>query len=152
MVGLSDQNLREYNARLIDIDAWVHNKNVRSKEFNIKSLSVRQAVYKFVKMQYESAVFMRFRKDCEDVRLTKSHDHFNQIKYTRSQSRLAKVEEIERKVDKETLSAFMYHQVGFAHVMRHLIKAKKPIVGHNMIFDVAHIFNMFIAPLPTHFS
>lgn len=38
--------------------------------------------------------------------------------------------------------------MGFSLVVEELIKAKKPIVGHNMIYDVLYLYNQFIDDLP----
>jgi poly(A)-specific ribonuclease len=38
--------------------------------------------------------------------------------------------------------------MGFSLVVEELIKAKKPIIGHNMIYDVIYLYNQFIDDLP----
>jgi poly(A)-specific ribonuclease len=42
-------------------------------------------------------------------------------------------------------------EMGFSLVIEELIKAKKPIVGHNLIYDMGFIYDQFIAPLPQTF-
>ena len=46
----------------------------------------------------------------------------------------------------------MYNaEVGFTRVIQMLIDAKKPLVAHNPQFDVAFLFEQFIAPMPDSF-
>ena len=38
--------------------------------------------------------------------------------------------------------------MGFSLIVKAMIDAKKPIVGHNCMYDWLYFFNQFIAPLP----
>ena len=38
--------------------------------------------------------------------------------------------------------------MGFSLVVQALIDAKKPIIGHNMIYDIIYLLNQFVMPLP----
>lgn len=38
--------------------------------------------------------------------------------------------------------------MGITQVIEDLINAKKPIVGHNMMYDIIFLYNQFIADLP----
>lgn len=38
--------------------------------------------------------------------------------------------------------------MGFSLVVKILIEAKKPIVGHNMIYDIFYLYNQFIDDMP----
>jgi hypothetical protein len=38
--------------------------------------------------------------------------------------------------------------MGFSLVVEELINAKKPVIGHNMIYDVLYLYNQFIDDLP----
>jgi poly(A)-specific ribonuclease len=38
--------------------------------------------------------------------------------------------------------------MGFALIMQTIIEAKKPIVGHNCMFDWVYVYNQFIGELP----
>ncbi|EFJ28195.1 hypothetical protein SELMODRAFT_451150 [Selaginella moellendorffii] len=42
--------------------------------------------------------------------------------------------------------------VGFRQVIDAISESKKPIVGHNCVLDLAHIYNKFIGPLPDNYS
>lgn len=37
---------------------------------------------------------------------------------------------------------------GFAHVMQLLTTCNKPVVGHNMLMDLAYVYQHFIGQLP----
>lgn len=37
-------------------------------------------------------------------------------------------------------------------VVQELINAKKPIVGHNMIYDIIYLYNQFIDDLPETYT
>lgn len=43
-------------------------------------------------------------------------------------------------------------EMGFSLVVEELINAKKPIVGHNMIYDIGYLYNQFIEPFPEEYS
>jgi hypothetical protein len=43
-------------------------------------------------------------------------------------------------------------EMGFSLVVEELMQAKKPIVGHNMIYDIAYLYNQFINKLPLEYS
>jgi CAF1 family ribonuclease len=40
------------------------------------------------------------------------------------------------------------HEMGFSLIVEMLIEAKKPIVGHNMMFDIIYLYNQFVDELP----
>ena len=42
----------------------------------------------------------------------------------------------------------MEYELGFSRVIELIIKAKKPMVGHNMFLDVMFLYQHFIADLP----
>lgn len=42
--------------------------------------------------------------------------------------------------------------MGFSAVIQELIAAKKPIVGHNMIYDIIYLYNQFIDDLPDTYN
>ena len=39
-------------------------------------------------------------------------------------------------------------EMGFSLVVEEMIKAKKPLVGHNMIYDLIYLYNQFVDDLP----
>ncbi len=41
--------------------------------------------------------------------------------------------------------------MGFTRVIEILIDSKKPMTGHNMIFDLAFIINQFVSELPENY-
>lgn len=41
--------------------------------------------------------------------------------------------------------------MGFTLVIEAIIKAKKPVVGHNCMYDWLYLYNQFIARLPETF-
>jgi poly(A)-specific ribonuclease len=43
-------------------------------------------------------------------------------------------------------------EMGFSRVIQILIKAKKPIAGHNCMFDWMFVYHQFISKLPASFS
>ncbi|CAI2361918.1 unnamed protein product [Moneuplotes crassus] len=42
-------------------------------------------------------------------------------------------------------------EMGFSLVIDEMIKSKKPLVGHNCIYDICFMYDQFIAPLPDTF-
>ena len=42
--------------------------------------------------------------------------------------------------------------MGFSLIVEMLIEAKKPIVGHNMIYDIIYLYNQFIDELPSTYN
>ena len=43
-------------------------------------------------------------------------------------------------------------EMGFSLVVHELIQAKKPIVGHNMAYDIIYLYNQFIDELPETYN
>ena len=41
--------------------------------------------------------------------------------------------------------------MGFSRIIEILIERKKPMAGHNMIFDLAYILNQFVVDLPENY-
>ncbi|TNV81953.1 hypothetical protein FGO68_gene6872 [Halteria grandinella] len=50
--------------------------------------------------------------------------------------------------DDKELEELYSTEMGFSHIVQLLIDAKKPIIGHNMMYDIIYLYNQFIAPLP----
>lgn len=43
----------------------------------------------------------------------------------------------------------LYHQeMGFSLVIQEIMNSKKPLVGHNPMYDWLYVYNQFVAPLP----
>jgi len=42
--------------------------------------------------------------------------------------------------------------MGFSLVMQLLANSKKPLVGHNMIYDITFLMNQFLKELPSTFN
>lgn len=42
---------------------------------------------------------------------------------------------------------FIY-EMGFSLIMKAIIEAKKPVIGHNCMYDWIYLYNQFIGPLP----
>lgn len=38
--------------------------------------------------------------------------------------------------------------MGFSLVIKALIESKRPIIGHNMIYDIIYLYNQFVGKLP----
>jgi len=43
-------------------------------------------------------------------------------------------------------------EMGFSLVVKALIDSKKPIIGHNMIYDIIYLLNQFVMPLPADYA
>lgn len=43
-------------------------------------------------------------------------------------------------------------EMGFSLVVEELANAKKPIIGHNMSYDIIYLYNQFIDTLPDSYS
>lgn len=46
------------------------------------------------------------------------------------------------------IEALWRYEVGFSQVMQHLAKSKKPVVGHNVKFDLCFLYHQFFKELP----
>ena len=40
------------------------------------------------------------------------------------------------------------YELGFSQVIDEVIKAKKPLVGHNMFLDILFVYSQFVGELP----
>ncbi|XP_068214428.1 poly(A)-specific ribonuclease PARN-like [Palaemon carinicauda] len=43
-------------------------------------------------------------------------------------------------------------KIGFTHVIRKLLESNKPIVGHNLVLDLVHLFEKTVMPLPEKYE
>jgi len=43
------------------------------------------------------------------------------------------------------------HEMGFTLIIEAMINAKKPIIGHNCMYDLLYLYNQFIGELPTDY-
>jgi len=59
----------------------------------------------------------------------------------------SKAIELEALIKHESESLFEY-ELGFSRIVELIIKAKKPLVGHNMFLDIMFLYQQFIADLP----
>ena len=59
---------------------------------------------------------------------------------------LSQKQQIEQEVEELYQS-----ELGFTRIVELLINAKKPLIGHNMIYDVAFMFKQFLQELPINF-
>lgn len=50
--------------------------------------------------------------------------------------------------DEKLIRELFVREMGFSLVVEALIEGKKPIVGHNMIYDILYLYNQFIGELP----
>lgn len=41
--------------------------------------------------------------------------------------------------------------MGFSLIVQEMIKAQKPLIGHNLIYDMGFFYDQFVAPLPETF-
>ena len=56
---------------------------------------------------------------------------------------------VEEDKESERLVEELYmKEMGFSLVVDELIRARKPIIGHNMIYDIIYLYNQFIDDLP----
>ena len=44
------------------------------------------------------------------------------------------------------------YEMGFSLVVKEMISAKKPIIGHNCMYDLLYLYNQFIDELPSTFN
>ena len=65
-----------------------------------------------------------------------------------SQMSIQSEEEKQQNFLKKEAEDLFVREMGFAQVVEELIAAKKPIIGHNMIYDIIYLYNQFIDDLP----
>jgi hypothetical protein len=53
--------------------------------------------------------------------------------------------EQQRRDDQKAIDKMCNDELGFSRVIELLMQSKKPIVGHNMIYDIAFIYRQFIS-------
>lgn len=51
-----------------------------------------------------------------------------------------------------TVDELFTYEMGFTLLVQAMIDAKKPIVGHNCMYDWLYIYNQFIGPLPDTYA
>lgn len=48
--------------------------------------------------------------------------------------------------------AMFVKEMGFSLIVEYLMQAQKPIIGHNMIYDIIYLYNQFIGELPDTYA
>jgi poly(A)-specific ribonuclease len=43
-------------------------------------------------------------------------------------------------------------ELGFSLIVGYMMESKKPLIGHNMIYDLGFLFSQFVGPLPNTFK
>lgn len=94
------------------------------------------------KLIYETIKSMRVDGIKTSTCLTSEHSSERYISIT-------KISLEEKSKDEQNL---LNEAVGFSKVVQHLIRSKKPIIGHNALIDIIHILRHFISPLPEELS
>ena len=54
--------------------------------------------------------------------------------------------------EEEKIEALYVQEMGFASIVELLIKYQKPLIGHNLMFDMVFLFRQCIGDLPEKFS
>lgn len=52
----------------------------------------------------------------------------------------------------DAISDMIDQEMGFTRVIEMIIDAKKPLIGHNMMFDLCFIYHQFVEDLPRTFK
>lgn len=60
--------------------------------------------------------------------------------------------EEQQKEEVDPIEDLYLNEMGFSLIVEELINAKKPIIGHNMIYDIIYLYNQFIGNLPETYS
>ncbi|KAG2187010.1 hypothetical protein INT44_003238 [Umbelopsis vinacea] len=115
------------------IDAWLQAKD-QKKKGNLEIIALngyrRRLVYQEVRNNYPQLTAFG-KKDCICVG------------YVNERKEEQRYLEKRMQFDKEKKEA-----VGFRKVIDLISQSKKPVVGHNVLLDICHMMNQFIAPLP----
>lgn len=72
---------------------------------------------------------------------------FVQITKTDPEQDAARLEDRRLRAKREIAEA-----VGLRHIIDAMREARKPLIGHNLLVDLVHIYNTFVAPLPETLS
>lgn len=108
-----------------------------NQEFTVKKLKdkdVEKVWYQETNDKYDTQLSTRFEKDKETGKLQQVTTKMEAL-------------ELEGQIRHETESLFEY-ELGFSRVIEVMIKARKPLVGHNMFLDILFVYQQFIADLP----
>lgn len=107
----------------------------------VSSLSVKEKLY-FYYLNREKDSFLH---QLQDVITFDKIDNFkNKYLFNISNTSLN---------DKASLSTTLLNQeLGFSLIIQELINSKKPMIGHNMTYDLMFIYNKFISDLPSNFT
>ncbi|KAI8581564.1 hypothetical protein K450DRAFT_231922 [Umbelopsis ramanniana AG] len=115
------------------IDAWLQVKD-KKKRGNLEIIALngyrRRLVYQEVRNNYPQLTAFG-KKDCICVC------------YVNEKKEEQRYLEKRMQFDKEKKEA-----IGFRKVIDLISQSKKPVVGHNVLLDLCHMVNQFIAPLP----
>ncbi|XP_047741055.1 poly(A)-specific ribonuclease PARN-like isoform X2 [Hyalella azteca] len=104
--------------------------------------SLRKFCLKEVKRSFWKLLRLLVACECSNVDATLDYDE--QALFVRV---FLNTEDRDKFVYYDEVDKF-YNTIGFSHIVFHLLKTGKPIVGHNCILDVMHLVDKCLQPVP----
>ena len=135
-------------------------------EYSFPSYLLKQKLTVIIKERYKG-MYTYFKKGDNVFKVIKSKNYVppseqvNSIqdslisseedKYSDTRSE----DELNLKKIQETHSAKIINlyrnEIGFSLIIEEMINSKKPLIGHNCIYDICFLYDQFIGPLPSTF-
>ena len=161
---LSIANKKKYDDILKEVDQMVYGGGMKV-EFNELSKLLCQELAKTIRQKYPG-INVSYQDGQNKLRIIKN-DNFTppsklitsiQDEFTENEeqktgdsdatdSENLSIRQLEKKHNHEVIEKYRNH-MGFTLVIEEMINCKKPIVGHNWIYDMCFLFDQFLAPLP----
>lgn len=127
--------------------------------FSISSVSLRRLLQQEIYSIYqnsENRVIVDYKRDSEEMKVKvypkRLVDESNSDKKDQEAKKKTPYEEVVDSISNLSLDeqqeVMKHREMGFTEVILALIDSKKPIIGHNMCYDVAYLYQMFIEDLP----
>ncbi|CAI2361076.1 unnamed protein product [Moneuplotes crassus] len=129
-------------------------------KIDIASQSLRQEIYNNVQAKFPG-MQVEYSNSKTEVKIKKSKKFKELAKIAKINAEEQKEEPKEVEEEKKTeeneqvledlADKSLEIEMGFSLIVQEIIDAKKPLVGHNLIYDMGFFYDQFIAPLPNTF-
>lgn len=159
---LSKENMKLMNQILTEVDKMAYGSQTKL-EYEIDSYLLRQKLTTTIRQKYpgmnvsyqkEESQFKILKNDCftppSKLITSIQDDYFDSEEQKTGLSETndkLSIKELEKAHNREVIEKYR-NTMGFSLVIEEMINCRKPLIGHNCIYDICFLYDQFIAPLP----
>ena len=142
--SLSKRNKTKLREVLAQVEDFYKDNNQKSIKIEVESNTLKLEIYNEVRNKFPG-VNTEYSKSKPIMTFRKSK------KFTIETDKNEDIKEEDENSLSQYINQTFEREMGFSLVIDEMIKAQKPLIGHNFIYDVGFLYDQFIAPLPDTF-